>query len=63
LAFDDKGDNDWNTNDTENDDPQSYTRRGHAIERAAGSGDASHGVGLLKPVASTAVKSILFLML
>jgi hypothetical protein len=62
LAFDDKGDNDRNSNDAD-DDPQSYTHTGHAIEGAAGSGDASHGVRLLKPVAPTAVKSILFLML
>jgi len=31
LAFDDKGDNDRNSNDADN-DPQSYTPRGHTIE-------------------------------
>jgi hypothetical protein len=34
LAFDDKGDNDWNANDTD-DDPQSYTPH-RQVKPAAG---------------------------
>jgi hypothetical protein len=32
LAFDDKGDNDWNWNDAD-DDPQSYTPDRHVRQR------------------------------
>jgi len=61
LAFDDKGDNDWNSNDTDLDDPQSYTPGGD-VGGTSGDEQARHEFRLLKSLAQTSVKSILFLM-
>jgi hypothetical protein len=61
LAFDDKGDNDWNSNDTDHDDTQSYSP-GCDVGRTTGDGQARHEFRILESLALTTVKSILFLM-
>jgi hypothetical protein len=63
LAFDDKGDNDWNSNDTDPDNPQSDTPRRGDVGGTNGKGQARHEFRVLKSLVRTSVKSILFLML